>query len=71
VLGAFRADVSINDRIVQDVEFMVLNGSAVSVLSKSTSQELGVLKIERNGHTRSVGTIWDKNTGMCSQVWGN
>jgi hypothetical protein len=70
VLGAFRADVSINDRIVQDVEFMVLNGSAISILSKSTSQELVVLKIEINGHMRSVGTIWDKNARMCSQVWG-
>jgi hypothetical protein len=29
VLGAFRADVSINNRIVQDVEFMMLSGSAV------------------------------------------
>jgi hypothetical protein len=60
VLGAFHADVSINDRIVQDVEFVVLNGSAVSILSKGISQELGMLKIEINGHMRSVGTIWDK-----------
>jgi hypothetical protein len=60
VLVALCADVTINDRIVQDVEFIVLNGSAVSVLSKSTSQELGVLKIEINGHVRSVVTIWDK-----------
>jgi hypothetical protein len=33
VLGAFRAGVSVNDRIVHDVEFMVLNGSAVSIPS--------------------------------------
>jgi hypothetical protein len=60
VLGAFHADVSINARIVQDVEFVVLNGSAVSILSKGISQKLGMLKIEINVHIRSVGTIWDK-----------
>jgi hypothetical protein len=38
--------MSVNDRIVQDVEFMVLNGSAVSILSKGISQELGMLKIK-------------------------
>ena len=78
VLGKFTANVTVGKTSLNNVEFIVIEGSGQALLGRATASDLGVLKLGQNVHTisKSVDTkqpqgiaeIFNKFPGCCEGI---
>ena len=78
VLGKFTANVTVGKTSLDNVEFIVIEGSGQALLERATASDLGVLKTGQNVHTISksvdikqpqgIAEIFNKFPGCCEGI---
>jgi hypothetical protein len=78
VLGKFTANVTVGKTSLNNVEFIVIEGSGQALLGRATASDLGVLKLGQNVHTISnsvdtkqpqgIAEIFNKFPGCCEGI---
>ena len=78
VLGKFTANVTVGKTSLDNVEFIVIEGSGQALLGRATASDLGVLKLGQNVHTISksvdikqpqgIAEIFNKFPGCCEGI---